>query len=186
MAETAKKEDNKKEGKDGLSLIIGGIFILTLVFATYNYFNKGRDVKDGTDELYDTFGFPIDLTQLMARESGKDVDMDGFHKCLEQQKERSRAAGSMDTDDWVVLRDESGVEFVGYDEFECDCVILKYRKVKSKNKVQYQLVLNKTPFYAESGGQIGDTGSLVSANEKIIITDTQKENNLIIHFCERL
>ena len=149
--------------------------------------NKNKNITgEFAFELYDTFGFPIDLTQLMARESGKDVDMDGFHKCLEQQKERSRAAGSMDTDDWVVLRDESGVEFVGYDEFECDCVILKYRKVKSKNKVQYQLVLNKTPFYAESGGQIGDTGSLVSANEKIIITDTQKENNLIIHFCDRL
>lgn len=149
--------------------------------------NKNKNISgEFAFELYDTFGFPIDLTQLMARESGKDVDMDAFHKCLEQQKERSRAAGSMDTDDWVVLRDDSNVEFVGYDEFECDCVILKYRKVKSKNKVQYQLVLNKTPFYAESGGQVGDTGSLVSANDKIIITDTQKENNLIIHFCDRL
>lgn len=149
--------------------------------------NKNKNITgEFAFELYDTFGFPIDLTQLMARESGKDVDMDAFHKCLEQQKERSRAAGSMDTDDWVVLRDETNVEFVGYDEFESDCVILKYRKVKSKNKVQYQLVLNKTPFYAESGGQVGDTGSLVSANDKIIITDTQKENNLIIHFCDRL
>ncbi|HNP99601.1 MAG TPA: alanine--tRNA ligase-related protein, partial [Bacteroidia bacterium] len=120
------------------------------------------------------------------REKGMDVDMNGFHACLEQQKERSRAASAIDTDDWVVLREEGDVEFVGYDELECDCHILRYRKVKSKNKEQFQLVLNKTPFYAESGGQVGDTGTLTSANEKVTITDTQKENNLIIQFCDRL
>ncbi|MBL0259021.1 MAG: alanine--tRNA ligase [Bacteroidetes bacterium] len=149
--------------------------------------NKSKNISgEFAFELYDTFGFPIDLTQLMAREKGIDVDMDGFSKNLEKQKERSRAAASMDTDDWVLLREESDVEFVGYDEFECDCVILRYRKVKSKTKEQFQLVLNKTPFYAESGGQVGDTGTLVSANERVIITDTQKENNLIIHFCDKL
>ncbi|MBK9523359.1 MAG: alanine--tRNA ligase [Bacteroidetes bacterium] len=149
--------------------------------------NKSKNISgEFAFELYDTFGFPVDLTQLMAREKGIDVDMDGFSKNLEKQKERSRAAASMDTDDWVLLREESDVEFVGYDEFECDCVILRYRKVKSKTKEQFQLVLNKTPFYAESGGQVGDTGTLVSANERVIITDTQKENNLIIHFCDKL
>ncbi|MBK6444726.1 MAG: alanine--tRNA ligase [Bacteroidetes bacterium] len=149
--------------------------------------NKSKNISgEFAFELYDTFGFPIDLTQLMAREKGIDVDMDGFSKNLEKQKERSRASASMDTDDWVLLREESDGEFVGYDEFECDCVILRYRKVKSKTKEQFQLVLNKTPFYAESGGQVGDTGTLVSANERVIITDTQKENNLIIHFCDKL
>ena len=137
-------------------------------------------------ELYDTFGFPIDLTQLMAREKGLDVDMVGFQKNLEKQKERSRAASVVDTEDWVMVNTGEEVEFVGYDALECDCEILRYRKVKAKGKEQYQLVLNRTPFYAESGGQVGDTGILKSGEDKIIITDTLKENNLIIHFCNKL
>lgn len=137
-------------------------------------------------ELYDTFGFPIDLTQLMAREKGLDVDMDGFQKNLEKQKERSRAASVVDTEDWVIVSSGEEVEFVGYDSLDCDCEILRYRKVKAKGKEQYQLVLNRTPFYAESGGQVGDTGTLIAGNEKVIITDTLKENNLIIHFCNKL
>ena len=143
-------------------------------------------------ELYDTFGFPIDLTQLMAREKGMDVDMEGFNKCLAQQKNRSRAAAEVDTEDWIsLIPGESAVEFVGYDELECDCEILKYRKVKAKGKEQFQLVLSRTPFYAESGGQVGDTGYLEAVigstqSEKITITDTQKENNLIIHFTDKL
>lgn len=137
-------------------------------------------------ELYDTFGFPIDLTQLMAREKGLEVDMAGFQKNLDKQKERSRAASVVDTDDWVIVNSGDEVEFVGYDSLESDCEILRYRKVKSKSKEQFHLVLNRTPFYAESGGQVGDTGSLSSVSEKIIITDTQKENNLIIHLCDKL
>jgi len=137
-------------------------------------------------ELYDTFGFPIDLTQLMAREKGLDVDMDGFQKNLEKQKERSRAASVVDTEDWVMVNAGEEVEFVGYDALECECEILRYRKVKAKGKEQYQLVLNRTPFYAESGGQVGDTGILKAGDDKIIITDTLKENNLIIHFCNKL
>ena len=137
-------------------------------------------------ELYDTFGFPIDLTQLMAREKKMDVDMDGFTKCLLQQKERSRAAAVVDTEDWVVLQAGEETEFVGYDELECEIEIIKYRKVKAKGKEQYQLVFNKTPFYAESGGQVGDTGQLKSAGETVVITDTHKENNLIIHFADSL
>jgi len=137
-------------------------------------------------ELYDTFGFPIDLTQLMAREKGLEVDMVEFSKCLEDQKERSRAAAQVDTEDWIVVRDDDATEFVGYDESECDVEISKYRKVKAKGKEQYQLVFNKTPFYAESGGQVGDTGQITSGGETIYITDTQKENNLIIHFATKL
>ncbi len=137
-------------------------------------------------ELYDTYGFPIDLTQLMAREKGMDVDMDGFRKCLEEQKTRSRAAATVDTDDWVVLKEIDKSEFVGYDHLTFEIEISRYRKIKSKNKEQYQLVFDKTPFYAESGGQVGDTGYIENANEKIYITDTQKENNLIVHFADVL
>ncbi len=136
-------------------------------------------------ELYDTYGFPIDLTQLIARERTLTVDMDGFHKCLEQQKERSRAASAVDTDDWVILTEDE-TQFVGYDTLNCETHIVKYRKTKTKNKTQYQLVLNQTPFYAESGGQVGDTGYLESHGEKTPVLDTQKENNLIIHIVDKL
>ncbi len=148
---------------------------------------KGKNV-DGkfAFELFDTFGFPIDLTELMARERGMEVDMVGFNKSLDEQKERSRAAAVVDTDDWVIVREGEEVEFTGYDEFEGDAEILRYRKVKAKNKEQYQLVLNRTPFYAESGGQVGDTGFIEANGEKTTITDTQKENNLIIHYVDKL
>ncbi|MBK6987297.1 MAG: alanine--tRNA ligase [Bacteroidetes bacterium] len=148
---------------------------------------KGKSV-DGkfAFELFDTFGFPIDLTQLMARERDMEVDMTGFNKCLDEQKERSRAAAVVDTDDWVIVKEGEEVEFIGYDETEGEAEILRYRKVKAKNKEQFQLVLNRTPFYAESGGQIGDTGYIEANGEKTSITDTQKENNLIIHYVDKL
>src|SRR5690606_26632423 len=136
-------------------------------------------------ELYDTYGFPIDLTQLIARERNMTVDMDEFHKCLEQQKERSRAASAIDTDDWVILSEDE-TQFIGYDALSCEAHIVKYRKIRTKNKTQYQLVLNQTPFYAESGGQVGDTGYLESHGEKTPVLDTQKENNLIIHIVDKL
>jgi alanyl-tRNA synthetase len=150
--------------------------------------HAGKNVEGAfAFELYDTYGFPIDLTQLMAREKGMDVDMDGFSKCLEAQKERSRSAAAVETEDWVVLRPaEDAVEFVGYDELSCDTEILKYRKVTTKGKTHFQLVLNRTPFYAESGGQVGDTGFLIDGNDKVRILDTRKENNLIVHLCEKL
>lgn len=137
-------------------------------------------------ELLDTFGFPIDLTQLIAREQGMQVDLIGFEKNLQMQKERSRKATSLETDDWVVVQENDTIQFIGYDVLEAEVQITRYRKVKAKGKEQFQLVLNQTPFYAESGGQVGDTGTIESANEKIEIQDTQKENNLIIHLASRL
>ncbi|MFD2871506.1 alanine--tRNA ligase [Mucilaginibacter ximonensis] len=138
-------------------------------------------------ELSDTYGFPLDLTELMAREKGFDVDTAGFETALQEQKARSRAAGAIDTGDWVVLKDDDNVEFTGYDETETVAHVLKYRKVTAKGKEQYQLVLDKTPFYAESGGQVGDTGELIFPDGEIVnVTDTKKENGLIVHFVDKL
>ncbi|MES2428177.1 MAG: alanine--tRNA ligase [Bacteroidota bacterium] len=137
-------------------------------------------------ELQDTFGFPIDLTQLMAHENGLEVDMEDFEFALEKQKTRSRAASAVDTGDWVILKDEETV-FTGYDETETISHVTKYRKVTAKGKEQYQLVLDKTPFYAESGGQVGDTGELVFPDGEIVyVTDTKKENGLIVHYVDKL
>ena len=138
-------------------------------------------------ELSDTYGFPIDLTELMAREKGYTVDITGYETALAQQKARSRAATKIDTGDWIVLRDDDTVEFTGYDETETIAHIVKYRKVTAKGKDQYQVVLDKTPFYAESGGQVGDTGELVFPDGEIVyVTDTKKENGLIVHFVDKL
>ena len=138
-------------------------------------------------ELSDTYGFPIDLTELIARENGLTVDMVGFEAALAEQKNRSRAATAIDTGDWVVLRDDDNVEFTGYDETETIAHVVKYRKVTAKAKEQYQIVLDKTPFYAESGGQVGDTGELVFPDGEVIeVTDTKKENGLTVHFVDKL
>ncbi|MBP1673163.1 MAG: alanyl-tRNA synthetase [Bacteroidetes bacterium] len=138
-------------------------------------------------ELFDTYGFPIDLTQLLASEKNLTVDMEGFQKGLEEQKTRSRAAATIETEDWVeLISDSNPTQFVGYHTLEAESKIVKYRLVKSKGKQFYQLVLDKTPFYAESGGQVGDTGVLMSINEKIEITNTIKENNLIVHIAPTL
>jgi alanyl-tRNA synthetase len=137
-------------------------------------------------ELYDTFGFPIDLTELMATENNFDVDMPGFIVALDKQKERSRAAGKIEADDWIVLREDDVEEFIGYDYTEADIYITKYRKVKTKGEELYQLVFNLTPFYPEGGGQVGDTGFVEVNGVKTLIVDTKKENNLIIHFTEEL
>jgi alanyl-tRNA synthetase len=137
-------------------------------------------------ELTDTFGFPLDLTQLMAKEIGWEVDVEEFEQELQQQKNRSRAAGTIDAGDWTVLQENALAEFVGYDSLEIKSRLVKYRKVKAKGKEAYQLVLEATPFYAESGGQAGDTGTLYFGDEALTVTDTKKENNLIIHFTESL
>lgn len=136
--------------------------------------------------LFDTYGFPIDLTLLMAKEKEFDVDMQDFQRSLSEQKNRSRAATTIDTEDWVVLNNSDKSTFVGYNDLLVESNVLKYRKVKAKGKEQYQFVLETTPFYAESGGQVGDKGTLQFKDEKIAVTDTKKENNLIIHFTESL
>ncbi len=138
-------------------------------------------------ELFDTYGFPIDLTCLMAEENGKIVDMKSFEEGLLQQKERSRTGASIATDDWEIVNDCSeNTIFVGYDSLQTEVNIIRYRKVTAKDKTFYQLVLDKTPFYAEGGGQVGDTGILKNNTETIRVTNTKKENNLIVHLCDKL
>lgn len=136
-------------------------------------------------ELYDTFGFPVDLTALIAGEGKKRIDQLGFEAELQKQKERSRAATKLETEDWVIVA-EGDTTFVGYDQLESEARILRYRKIKAKGKESFQLVLDRTPFYAESGGQVGDQGTLTSANDVVRIVDTKKENNLIVHFTDTL
>jgi alanyl-tRNA synthetase len=137
-------------------------------------------------ELNDTYGFPIDLTQLMATEIGWSVDMMEFEKEIQQQRDRSRAASVVDAEDWVVLSEAEGNGFVGYDKKETESKVLRYRKTKTKGKELFQVVLDTTPFYAESGGQVGDTGELIFENEKIPVINTKKENELVLHFTEKL
>ncbi|MCQ2281090.1 MAG: alanine--tRNA ligase [Bacteroidales bacterium] len=155
------------------------------------YINKSADSKtiDGAFafELFDTYGFPIDLTQLMASEKGWAVDMEGFQKGLDEQKNRSRAAAAVENDDWVELIPGVNQEFIGYDELTAQVKIARYRHVKVKDKEFYQLVFDRTPFYGESGGQVGDQGSLTHpAGEMIPIINTKKENNLIVHIVTKL
>jgi alanyl-tRNA synthetase len=137
-------------------------------------------------DLYDTYGFPLDLTSLIARERGFTVDEAGFKTEMEKQKSRSKADAAKETGDWISLGPDQKTAFVGYENFSADVRIIKYRKIKQKNKELYQLVFDQTPFYAESGGQVGDTGYIESVNEKIHITDTKKENELIVHVADKL
>ncbi|SEK63555.1 alanyl-tRNA synthetase [Chitinophaga rupis] len=137
-------------------------------------------------ELYDTYGFPFDLTSLIATENGLTVDEKGFEAAMLEQKNRSRAATELDMGDWVVLDEVPATTFVGYELLENTTRVTKYRKIKAKGKEQYQLVLEQTPFYAESGGQVGDTGLLYFDGEAIAVTDTKKENDLIVHFTDNL
>ncbi|MDG1330971.1 MAG: alanine--tRNA ligase [Crocinitomicaceae bacterium] len=137
-------------------------------------------------ELYDTYGFPFDLTMLIARENGLTVDEKEFQKELNLQKERARAATAMEADDWIQLCDDNVEEFVGYDLLSTHVKIVKYRKVTQKKKTFYQVVFNLTPFYPEGGGQVGDTGHIEYGDEKAYVIDTKKENNLIIHLMKEL
>ena len=136
--------------------------------------------------LYDTFGFPIDLTVLLAREKGAGVDLVGFEKAMAVQKSRSKGAAQKQTGDWVVLDPGTDTEFVGYESLECEARILRYRQTADQKKMRYQVVLNRTPFYAESGGQVGDTGFIRAGNDRIHILNTVKENELTVHELERI
>lgn len=174
----------KEEENAFLRTLSNGI----IKFDKYIQENKEKKI-DGAFafELFDTYGFPIDLTELMAKEKGLIVDMDSFEKHLQEQKQRSKNAASVKSDDWVVVdNDNVEQEFVGYDEKETNVKIIRYRKIETKGNILYQIVLNKTPFYGEMGGQVGDSGVLENDNEKIEIIDTKRENNLIIHISKTL
>lgn len=147
----------------------------------------GKTVLNGVDAftLYDTYGFPLDLTELILRENGMEADIEEFNKAMQKQKERARNAAAIETGDWITLK-EGECKFVGYDLFECEAEILRYRQIKQKNKVLYQIVLDQTPFYAEMGGQVGDTGWLIAGDEKIDVIDTKRENNLPVHLVAKL
>ena len=139
-----------------------------------------------TFELYDTYGFPIDLTQLIADENGFTVNLSDFEKELEVQKNRSKAAGTITTGDWTMITETEGNVFLGYDQTEAVSHVTRYRKVNEKGKEAFQLVLDQTPFYAESGGQVGDVGYLEADGKKVSVVDTKKENDLIVHYVKAL
>ncbi|SHJ93961.1 alanine--tRNA ligase [Pseudozobellia thermophila] len=175
----------KEEEHSFLNTLEQGLVLLDQVIAG----TKGTEI-DGRKafELYDTYGFPIDLTALILSEKGYSLDEAGFEKAMQEQKNRSKSASEVSKEDWVVLADDVEQEFVGYDMLEANVKLVKYRKVTSKKAgEQYQLVFNLTPFYAEGGGQVGDKGYLEAPNGDVIyILDTKKENNEIIHFAKNL
>ncbi|MDD3724177.1 MAG: alanine--tRNA ligase, partial [Bacteroidales bacterium] len=156
-------------------------------FEKYTESNNKQIDGDFAFELYDTYGFPIDLTILMAKEKDFEVDMQGFQANLEVQKQRSRNAANTDTEDWVEIRENQNTVFLGYDLDSCEVEIIRYRKIKQKEKTFYQLIFNQTPFYAELGGQIGDSGYIEGENkERIKIINTKTENGLAVHLVEKL
>ncbi len=175
----------KEEEESFLRTLETGIRLLDKKIEEAKSANK--NILSGVDAftLYDTFGFPLDLTELILRENGMEVNTGEFDAEMQKQKERARNAAAVETGDWVILK-EGESKFIGYDFFEADAGILRYRKIKQKNKELYQIVLDQTPFYAEKGGQVGDTGWLINEDEKIVIIDTKSENNLPVHLTDRL
>ena len=175
-----------KEEEDAfLRTLETGIRLLDKVMADTRA--AGKNTINGKDAftLYDTYGFPLDLTELILKEHDMNVNIEEFDAEMQQQKERARNAAAIEAGDWVTLR-EGEPEFVGYDFTECDAEILRYRKVKQKNQEFYQIVLDRTPFYAEMGGQVGDCGTLANGEEIIAIENTKRENNLAIHISKKL
>ena len=180
----------KEEENSFLRTLENGLKIFNDAFS-----KAKKNVKDGSAtiisgdvafKLLDTYGFPIDLTQLLARERNAEVNMDEFYIHMQEQKNRSKKDAAQEKGDWNVLKENSEVIFSGYETLETESQIIRYREIKEKKKTIYQIVLEKTPFYAESGGQVGDTGYLESNSEKVSIIDTQKENDLIIQYAEKL
>lgn len=175
----------KEEEEAFLRTLETGIRLLDKTMAETKAAGRTEISGKDTFTLYDTFGFPLDLTELILRENGMTTDIESFNAEMQRQKLRARNAAAVETGDWVMLH-EGTTEFVGYDYTEYEASILRYRQVKQKNQILYQLVLDKTPFYAESGGQVGDTGTLANEFETIEVIDTKKENNLPIHFTKQL
>ncbi|MBR5478129.1 MAG: alanine--tRNA ligase, partial [Bacteroidaceae bacterium] len=175
----------KEEEDSFLRTLETGMGMLDKIIATAKA--AGNSEISGVEAftLYDTFGFPIDLTQLILRESNLTVNMEQFDEEMQKQKSRARNAAAVENGDWVTVN-EGESAFVGYDNTECTTSILRYRQTKQKNQTYYQIVLKETPFYAESGGQVGDTGYLVCGDERIEVVDTKKENNLPIHITKQL
>jgi len=176
----------KEEEESFLRTLETGIKLLDKVMDDAK--KVGRTKISGVDvfTLYDTFGFPLDLTELILREHNFTVDLNEFNAEMQKQKERARNAAAVETGDWVTVREGDSI-FVGYDKTECETTILRYRKVTQKNKSYYQIVLSETPFYAEMGGQVGDKGTLVAEDESVIeVFDTKKENNLSVHLTNKL
>ena len=174
----------EEEEASFLRTLATGINLLDRVIAKVG--KGGKIAGKDAFELYDTFGFPIDLTELIAREQGVEVDLEGFEKELQAQKERSRNAAAQDIDDWQEVKAIEQSEFIGYDNLTAPIHVARYRRVTSKGKTTYQLVFDQTPFYGNSGGQIGDTGYIENANERVDIIATEKENGLIIHVTTKL
>jgi alanyl-tRNA synthetase len=167
-------------------------FLRTLENGLRKFENIKRSLKgdvvpgDIVFELYDTFGFPVDLTALIARENGIEIDEEGFTKAMAVQKTRSKKAAEQESGDWIILKDIEKTEFLGYEQLVAESQIARYREVKTKKSIQYQIVLEKTPFYAESGGQVGDRGYIQTNGDRVYIIDTKKENDLTIQITEKL
>lgn len=176
----------KEEEESFLRTLETGISLLNKIIAETRQNGSLQVSGKVAFELYDTFGFPLDLTELILKENELTLNRAEFETEMEAQKNRARNATAIQTDDWVVLKEDERAEFIGYDHLEAEVYITRFRKITSKNKEQYQLVFNATPFYAESGGQVGDTGIISNINERIDIIDTKKENNLIVHISNTL
>ncbi len=175
----------KEEEEAFLRTLSTGMRLLDKVMGDARAAGKTSISGDDAFVLYDTYGFPLDLTELILKENNLSVDTDRFNVRMQEQKERARNAAATETGDWVVLH-EGEPQFVGYDMLSCDTEILRYRKIRQKNKEYYQLVLSTTPFYAEMGGQVGDTGTLTSDDDKVAVIATKRENNLGVHLVEKL
>ena len=175
----------KEEEDSFLRTLDNGIRLLDNAIATAR--KEGKTEIDGTQAftLYDTYGFPLDLTQLILKENGFTLDQEGFDREMAAQKARARNAAAVEATDWVTVH-EGEQQFVGYDMTECDAEILRYRKVKQKNKEYYQIILSATPFYAEMGGQVGDRGVLENGDDKVEIFDTKRENGIGVHLAAKL
>lgn len=176
----------KEEEESFLRTLSTGIKLLDEMISKTKLENSTEIAGKDAFVLYDTYGFPLDLTALIARENGLTVDEAGFAKAMEEQKNRSRNAAQLETGDWIEIRKIDQTEFLGYDTTEAEVRIARYRKVSQKKKTYYQLVFDQTPFYGESGGQVGDSGYIELDGIKTSIFDTQKENNLIVHLAEKL